>query len=85
MAINKNETTADYLNYLRQNKPEQDALYQDFLIPVTSFFENSAVFDNLCSKVFPSIINNKQATEPIRIWVAGLQYWKRSLLNGNVH
>jgi hypothetical protein len=29
MAINK-ETTADYLNYLRQNKPEQDALYQDF-------------------------------------------------------
>jgi two-component system CheB/CheR fusion protein len=30
MAINKNETTADYLNYLRQNKPEQDALYQDF-------------------------------------------------------
>jgi hypothetical protein len=28
--LTKNETTADYLNYLRQNKPEQDALYQDF-------------------------------------------------------
>jgi two-component system CheB/CheR fusion protein len=71
MAINKNEIVADYLNYLRKNKPEQDVLYQDLLIPVTSFFRDSSVFDNLCSKVFPSIINNKQPTEAIRIWVAG--------------
>jgi two-component system CheB/CheR fusion protein len=71
MAINKNAAPTDYLNYLRENKPEQDVLYQDLLIPVTSFFRDSKVFDNLCSNVFPSIINNKQATEPIRIWVAG--------------
>jgi len=38
MAINKNETPADYLAFLRKNKPEQDALYQDLLISVTSFF-----------------------------------------------
>ena len=71
MAINKNASPANYLNFLRENKSEQDILYQDLLIPVTSFFRDSAVFDNLCSTVFPSIINNKQATEPIRIWVAG--------------
>jgi chemotaxis methyl-accepting protein methylase len=52
MAINKKWTTADYLNYLRQNKPEQDALYQDFFNTCNVIFRDSAVFDNLCSKVF---------------------------------
>lgn len=37
MALNKNEEPADYLKYLRENKTEQDILYQDLLIPVTSF------------------------------------------------
>jgi two-component system CheB/CheR fusion protein len=71
MAINKNAEPAEYLKYLRENKQEQDVLYQDLLIPVTAFFRDSNVFDNLCANVFPQIIKNKQASEPIRIWVAG--------------
>lgn len=71
MAINKNTAPAEYLNYLRENKQEQDTLYQDLLIPVTAFFRDSYVFDNLCSNVFPLLLKNKQADEPIRIWVAG--------------
>ncbi len=71
MAINKNEKPADYLTYLRDTKQEQDALYQDLLIPVTAFFRDHPVFDNLCEKVFPLILKNKPAGAPIRIWVAG--------------
>jgi two-component system CheB/CheR fusion protein len=71
MAINKNEEPAAYLKYLRENKQEQDILYQDILIPVTSFFRDPKSFDNLCENVFPLIIKNKPASETIRVWVAG--------------
>ena len=71
MALNKNEAPADYLKYLRENKAEQDVLYQDLLIPVTSFFRDPKSFDNLCETVFPHIVKNKTGDEPIRIWVAG--------------
>jgi two-component system CheB/CheR fusion protein len=71
MAVNKNEKPADYLSYLRDHKPEQDALYQDLLIPVTSFFRDQPVFDHLCETVFPLLLKNRPAGEPIRVWVAG--------------
>ncbi|GAB2799609.1 hypothetical protein GCM10027275_51890 [Rhabdobacter roseus] len=70
MAIHKNEAPADYLKYLRDNKPEQDSLYQDLLIPVTDFFRDHPVFDHLSESVFPHLVN-KTAGEAIRIWVAG--------------
>ena len=71
MLINKKNNPADYLTLLRENKEEQDVLYQDFLIPVTFFFRDSDTFDNLREKVIPSIVKNKRAGEPIRVWVAG--------------
>jgi two-component system, chemotaxis family, CheB/CheR fusion protein len=71
MVLNKDKEPASYLNFLRENKGEQDALYQDLLIPVTSFFRDPKVFDNLCESVFPDIIKNKAIGEPIRVWVAG--------------
>jgi two-component system CheB/CheR fusion protein len=71
MAINKNAEPAAYLKFLRENKKEQDILYQDLLIPVTGFFRDPKTFDNLCESVFPHIIKNKPAGESIRVWVAG--------------
>ena len=71
MAINKNEDLDGYLNFIRENKAEQDVLYQDLLIPVTSFFRDPKTFDHLCEAVFPLIVKNKTANEPIRVWVAG--------------
>jgi len=71
MALNKNKEPAAYLQYLRENVAEQDALYQDLLIPVTAFFRDPKSFDNLCETVFPLIVKNKPADEPIRVWVAG--------------
>ena len=71
IAIAKIEDTAAYLKYLREDKNEQDALYQDLLIPVTAFFRDANVFSSLCENVFPHILNNKESNDPIRIWVAG--------------
>ena len=71
MAINKKENIEEYLTYAKKHKPEQDALYQDLLIPVTSFFREAKVFDNLCETVFPLILKSKDKNTPIRVWVAG--------------
>ena len=71
MVILKLENISDYLGYLKKNKPEQDILFQDLLIPVTSFFRDSITFDTLCETVFPEILKNKSVSNPLRLWVAG--------------
>ena len=70
IALNKSDSPARYLDYLRENKPEQDLLYQDLLIPVTNFFRDNKTFDHLCETVFPQIVKYKTSGEPVRIWVA---------------
>jgi two-component system, chemotaxis family, CheB/CheR fusion protein len=71
MVITKNTEPVGYLNFLRENKPEQDLLYQDLLIPVTTFFRDEKSFENLCETVLPAIVKSKTAGEAIRVWVAG--------------
>lgn len=71
IALNKYGNLITYLKKLRENISEQDALYQDILIPVTSFFREPEIFDVLCESVFPQIVKNKSFGNPIRIWVAG--------------
>ncbi len=71
MALNKNGKPADYLQFLRGNTAEQDALYQDMLIPVTEFFRDTKPFEHLSETVFPQIIKNKTPDQTIRVWVAG--------------
>jgi two-component system, chemotaxis family, CheB/CheR fusion protein len=71
MVLNKKETLDDYLKYLEQNRNEVDLLYQDMLIPVTSFFRDVSIFDTLCESVFPTLVQHKKENGPIRIWVAG--------------
>lgn len=70
MAINKNKKPANYLAYLRENKNEQDVLYQDLLIPVTSFFRDVDIFDTLCERLIP-MLQNKEGNESLRLWSAG--------------
>ena len=71
VVVNKNEEPAGYLKFLRANEQEQDLLYQDLLIPVTSFFRDKKTFENLCNHVFPTILKNKIPGEITRVWVAG--------------
>jgi len=65
------ESASAYLHFLRENETEQDTLYQDMLIPVTSFFRDTVSFEHLCESALPHIIKNKTKTDPVRIWIAG--------------
>ena len=69
--INKSPTLKEYQNYLFENKSEQDALFQDILIPVTAFFRDPKTFMDLAENIFPTLFSEKPLTEPIRIWVVG--------------
>lgn len=71
MALSKFEKATDYLSYLRENKIEQDTLYNDLLISVTSFFRDTNSFELLCNSIFPELLSKKTENEPLRIWVAG--------------
>lgn len=71
MALSKIDTPSEYLKHLREDKSEQDVLYQDILIPVTSFFRDPKTFDNLCHTVFPRLLDENNKIDTIRIWVAG--------------
>ena len=71
MVILKLEKIVEYVEYVKQNKPEQDTLFHDLLIPVTSFFRDPKTFDNLCETVFPELVKNKGNATPLRIWIAG--------------
>lgn len=71
MLLYKLEELDDYAQYLQEHPAEVKALYEEILIHVTSFFRVTEAFQVLKEQVFPRIIENKSAEEPIRIWVAG--------------
>jgi len=71
IALAKKKNLAEYLKFLRSDKAEQDALFQDVLIPVTSFFRDPKTFQTLTESVFPALFKHKTANDPIRIWIAG--------------
>src|SRR6266536_2468512 len=71
MALHKLEKVSDYTDFLRTHPAELDALFQDILINVTSFFRDPETFDLLKSKVFPRIIAERGASDSVRLWVVG--------------
>lgn len=71
MALNQFEKLHEYGGMLAHHPKEVDALFDDFLINVTSFFRDSDFYETLSSVIFPAIIKDRQPDEPIRIWSAG--------------
>ncbi|MFH7024479.1 MAG: chemotaxis protein CheB [Heteroscytonema crispum UTEX LB 1556] len=71
MVLYQIERFEDYVTYLQNHPAEVQALYEDVLINVTSFFRDFQAFDALKTQVFPIISKDKSSRIPIRIWVAG--------------
>ncbi len=71
MALRGIESPADYVRLLRSDAVELQGLYQDFLIRVTRFFRDPEAFEALKEKVFPTLLRDRSAGNPLRIWVAG--------------
>ncbi len=71
MALRGFERLEDYSRELEQNRDEAAALCENCFITVTSFFREPTVFEGLKNRVFPALIKDRAAADPIRIWVAG--------------
>ena len=70
MATQHVEDLEGYLELLRSDPAEVEALYQDLLIRVTSFFRQPEVFETLKEKVFPQIAEARAGGQ-VRFWVPG--------------
>ena len=71
MQLAQTEALEDYLNLLRQDVDEVKALSDDFLITVTNFFRDAAVFEHLSKEVIPQLFADKDASQNVRVWTAG--------------
>jgi len=60
-----------YALYLQTHPSEIRDLFDDILIPVTSFFREPETFHALRSAIFSKIAGNARKAESIRVWVAG--------------
>ena len=61
----------DYVDRLRSDAGELNALYKDLLIGVTKFFRDAEPFDRLEREIIPEILQRVPRDEEIRVWVAG--------------
>jgi two-component system, chemotaxis family, CheB/CheR fusion protein len=71
MMLHKVDSLAHYVRFVRQTPKELDALYQDLLINVTSFFREPEVFEALKKRVFPRLLKDRAPRTPVRVWVPG--------------
>lgn len=71
LQVNGLETLSGYLQFLRQNSVEVEALFKDFLISVTNFFRDPDAFEILQQMIVPNLFQGKQSTDQVRVWVAG--------------
>jgi two-component system CheB/CheR fusion protein len=62
---------ANYIEYLKVTPEEVEALTQDFLISVTSFFRDKEAFDCIEKNVIPHILEKLTPGEELKMWVAG--------------
>ncbi|HEX6495434.1 MAG TPA: chemotaxis protein CheB [Acidobacteriaceae bacterium] len=71
MVLHRMDNLSDYASLLHRDRGEINALYQDLLINVTSFFRNPEAFETLKKTVYPTILQGRASNMPIRIWVPG--------------
>src|SRR6266849_6443566 len=72
MALHKVGELKEYIQVLRNHPAEVEALYEDILIKITSFFRDPDAFEALKEEVFPGILKHRSSPEePVRIWVPG--------------
>ncbi len=71
MALHQIEKVATYLRYLQENPQEQELLFNELLIGVTSFFRDPAAWARLRDKALPALISERPGGGVLRAWVAG--------------
>jgi two-component system CheB/CheR fusion protein len=71
MQVLQVSSVAEFLERLRKEPGEAEALLQDLLIGVTNFFRDPAGFAALEEKVIPQLFAGKGPDDTVRVWVPG--------------
>jgi two-component system CheB/CheR fusion protein len=71
MGIHQIDKIASYIRYLQENTQELDLLFKELLIGVTSFFRDSAPWEQLRDSVIPALLANRPSGHALRAWVPG--------------
>ena len=71
MQITQHTTIQGYLERLRQEPQEVNALFRDLLINVTNFFRDSDAFESLATSIVPKLFEGRGADDTVRVWVPG--------------
>lgn len=70
MNVHQIANMRQYLRFVQANPSELDALFQELLIGVTSFFRDLQAFE-VVAKGLPSLVKGKPEGATLRLWVAG--------------
>lgn len=72
MAAARTATIAEYLGYLEAHPEEEQRLIADFLIKVTRFFRDPALYARLREDVIPELVSAaREEGRELRFWSAG--------------
>ncbi|HEU0297736.1 MAG TPA: CheR family methyltransferase [Anaerolineales bacterium] len=71
MQLNGLVTLDAYLSFLRRNAGEAQAMFNDILIGVTSFFRDVEAWSALEENVIPALFHQKEESREIRVWSIG--------------
>ena len=71
MIIHQIDKIANYVRFLQDNPNELDILFKEFLIGVTNFFRDAAVWELLKEKVLPDLFNELPNGYALRVWITG--------------
>jgi two-component system, chemotaxis family, CheB/CheR fusion protein len=71
MQVGHLSSAAKYVDLLKSDPREGDALFKDLLISVTEFFRDPESFAALEMKVIPQLFEGKDHNSHIRVWVPG--------------
>lgn len=72
MQVHRIEDMNKYIECLRNRPEEPELLFQEFLIGVTRFFRDPALFETLRETIVRSIVADQARNgTPVRIWVCG--------------
>ncbi|HYE04687.1 MAG TPA: CheR family methyltransferase [Planctomycetota bacterium] len=71
MAVHQAESITEYVELLRQSPDEIGVLFRELLIGVTRFFRDEEAFQVVREKILPQLLKRDQASEPVRLWIAG--------------
>jgi two-component system CheB/CheR fusion protein len=71
MQVLQIDEVPDFIDRLRKEPQEVDALLQDLLIGVTNFFRDLPAFEALEREVIPRLFEGKGSDDTVRVWVPG--------------